>query len=126
MQVIRRMMLMMAFMASLGGVARAAGFEIISQQAAWELMQKPGDYVIVDVRNEDEYATGHIPNAVLVPLPKLAAVAAEKLPDKEQLLLVYCRSGRRSKLAAKQLADMGYTQIKEFGGINTWPYAVVK
>lgn len=126
MQSLRKVLIIVALTMGMGGVAQAAGFEIISQQAAWELMQKPGDYVIVDVRNEDEYVTGHIPNAVLVPLPNLAAAAAEKLQDKAQLLLVYCRSGRRSKIAAQKLAEMGYSKIKEFGGIITWPYTIVR
>ncbi|MCQ2362444.1 MAG: rhodanese-like domain-containing protein [Acidaminococcaceae bacterium] len=102
------------------------GFEIISQETAKEIMSKPGDYVIVDVRNADEYADGHIANAVLVPLPDLEQAAKEKLPDKEQLLLVYCRSGHRSKLAAARLAELGYKNIKEFGGIIDWQWGIVK
>jgi len=102
------------------------GFETISQEIAYDIMSKPGDHVIVDVREADEYAAGHIPNAILVPLSNLEKAAAEKIPDKKNLLLVYCRSGRRSKIAAKKLAQLGYINIKEFGGIIDWKYEITK
>ena len=98
----------------------------ISAQEAKKIMDTESGYVIVDVRNQDEYDGGHIPNARLVPLPLLQDIAVEKLPDKSQLLLVYCRSGVRSKKAASILVSLGYTNIKEFGGIIDWPYEVVK
>jgi len=108
------------------GASSNKGFETISQEIAYDIMSKPGDYVIVDVREADEYAAGHIPNAILVPLSNLEKAAAEKIPDKKNLLLVYCRSGRRSKIAAKKLAQLGYTNIKEFGGIIDWKYETTK
>ena len=82
--------------------------------------------IILDVRSREEYDQGHIPGAVLIPNTEIEAKAADLLPDKDQLILVYCRSGRRSKLAAQSLADLGYTNIREFGGILDWPYEVVQ
>ena len=83
-------------------------------------------YVILDVREQDEYDAGHISGAILIPYTQIEAKANEMLPDKDQLILVYCRSGRRSKIAAEALAELGYTNIKEFGGILDWPYEVEK
>ena len=78
------------------------------------------------MRSREEYDQGHIPGAILIPDTEIEAKAADLLPDKDQLILVYCRSGRRSKLAAQSLADLGYTNIREFGGILDWPYEVVQ
>lgn len=108
------------------GAAGSKGFETIFQEMAYDIMSRPGNFVIVDVREADEYAAGHIANAVLVPLSNLEKAVMEKIPDKTQMLLVYCRSGRRSKVAAEKLAKMGYTSIKEFGGIVDWQYGTVK
>lgn len=82
--------------------------------------------IILDVRTEEEFAEGHIPNAVLLPDTEVKQRAEELLPDKEQTILVYCRSGRRSALAAQELADMGYTNVYDFGGILDWTGDVVK
>ena len=79
-------------------------------------------YIILDAREQDEYDAGHIPGAILIPYTQIEAKASEMLADKDQLILVYCRSGRRSKIAAEALVEMGYTNIKEFGGILDWPY----
>ena len=78
------------------------------------------------MRTQEEYDEGHIPGAILIPNTEIETRAEAALPDKDQLILVYCRSGRRSKLAAEALAELGYTNIKEFGGILDWPYAVEK
>ena len=94
----------------------------ISAQEAKEIMDKEKDYVILDVRTQEEYDEKHIPGAVLIPDYKIADKAEDILTDKNQLILVYCRSGRRSKLAAEELVKLGYTNIKEFGGIIDWPY----
>lgn len=119
--------LLLTGLSSLGcGAAGSKGFEAISQEMAHNIMSQPGNFVIVDVREADEYAAGHIANAVLVPLSNLEKAVMEKIPDKTQMLLVYCRSGRRSKIAAEKLAKMGYTNIKEFGGIIDWQYGIVK
>lgn len=98
----------------------------IAAEEAKKLMDSEEGCIILDVRTREEYDQGHIPGAVLIPNTEIEAKAADLLPDKEQLILVYCRSGRRSKLAAQSLADLGYTNIREFGGILDWPYEVVQ
>ena len=98
----------------------------ISAEEAKNLMDTEKDYVILDVRTQEEYDQGHIPGAVVIPHTEISARAEEELPRKEQMLLVYCRSGNRSKQAARALAELGYTDIREFGGILDWPYEVVK
>ena len=97
----------------------------IDQEKAKEMMAVNDGHVIVDVRRADEYATGHIPGAILIPNESIGTEKPEQLPDKDQIILIYCRSGNRSKQAAQKLADMGYTNIYEFGGINTWTGEVV-
>ena len=94
----------------------------ITAQEAKEIMDTESDYVILDVRTQEEYDEEHIKGAMLIPDYEIADRAESELNDKEQLILVYCRSGRRSKNAAKQLSDMGYSNVKEFGGIIDWPY----
>ena len=94
----------------------------ISQEEAKRCMDEESGFVILDVRTEEEYAQIHIPGAVLIPDYEIQERAEKELPDKDQLILVYCRSGNRSKKAAQALAELGYTNIREFGGINTWPY----
>ena len=96
----------------------------ITAQQAKEIMDTEEGYIILDVRTEEEYAEGHIPNAILIPDYEIAEKAERVLTDKDQQILVYCRSGRRSKLAAEALVELGYTNIKEFGGIIDWPYEV--
>ena len=103
-----------------------AVFVSITAEEAKEIMDSEEDFFILDVRTREEYAEGHIPGAVLIPNTEIENRAEEELPDKAQLILVYCRSGRRSKLAAQILADLGYTNVKEFGGILDWPYEVTK
>ena len=101
-------------------------YEQISQEQAKTLMDRETDYVILDVRTEEEFAEGHIADAILIPDYAIKEKAESILPDKNQLILVYCRSGRRSKLAASELVSLGYTNIKEFGGIIDWSYETVK
>ena len=100
-------------------------YEQISAEDAKKLMDTESDFIIVDARTTEEFAEGHIPDAVLIPEYEIADRAPSELPDKDQLILVYCRSGRRSKIASQALADLGYTNVKEFGGIIDWPYDVV-
>lgn len=100
-------------------------YEQISPEQAKELMNSEKDYVILDVRTEEEYAAGHIPGAILIPDYEIEEGAKAQLRDKKQLILVYCRSGRRSKLASEKLAELGYSNVKEFGGIIDWKYEVV-
>ena len=103
-----------------------AAYKQITAEEAKKIMDSGEDIVILDVREQEEYDAGHIPGAVLLPYTELEAKAEEILPDKDKQILVYCRSGRRSKIAAESLAKLGYTNIKEFGGIIDWPYEVVK
>ena len=93
---------------------------VISQQEAASLMKSGSNPVIVDVRNPEEYAAGYIPGAINIPNPTIGRAEIPQLPDKQQLILVYCRSGARSKLAAKKLALLGYTNVLDFGGILDW------
>ena len=101
-----------------------AMYEQITPQQAKEIMDSGEAYILLDVREQNEFDEGHIPGAILIPYTEIDAKAEEKLPQKDALILVYCRSGRRSKIAAESLANLGYTNVKEFGGINDWPYEV--
>ena len=94
----------------------------ITAQQAKELMDTQTGYIILDTRTQEEYDTGHIPGAILIPYDEVLEKAEGILTDKDQLILVYCRSGRRSKIAAEALVQLGYTNVKEFGGILDWPY----
>ena len=104
--------------------SREAVYVNITAEEAKTLMDSEEGYVILDVRSQEEYDQGHIPGAILIPDTEIEARAEDVLTDKNQLILVYCRSGRRSKLAAQALADLGYTNVKEFGGIIDWTYEV--
>ena len=97
-------------------------YQQITAQEAKTIMDTEKDYIIIDARTEEEFAAGHIANAILIPEYEIAARAEAELPDKEALILVYCRSGRRSKIASEELVKLGYTNVKEFGGIIDWPY----
>ena len=99
-------------------------YQQISQEEAKRIMDSEEDYIILDTREQDEYDAGHIAGAILIPYTEIENKAEEMLPDKNAQILVYCRSGRRSKIASQTLADLGYTNIKEFGGIIDWPYEV--
>lgn len=101
-------------------------FHMISYEDAKQMMDQENDAIILDVRSEAEYELGHIPNAVLLPLDTIDESAIVTLPKKDQTILVYCRSGVRSKIAARKLDEKGYTNIFEFGGILEWPYEVTK
>ena len=92
----------------------------ISMDEAVIMMQNESNYIILDVRRPDEFAAGHIPNAVNVPNESIGTSDIPELPDKDQLIMVYCRSGRRSKEASAKLVKLGYTNIVEFGGILDW------
>ena len=94
----------------------------ITAEEAKTIMDTQEGYIILDARAQDEYDQGHIPGAILLPYDETAQKAETVLPDKDQLILVYCRSGRRSKIAADDLVKLGYTNIREFGGIIDWPY----
>ena len=100
-------------------------YEQITPVEAKALMDSEQEYMILDVRTPEEFAAGHIAGAILIPDYEIGEKAESVLTDKDQLILVYCRSGRRSKNAANELAALGYTNIKEFGGINDWEYGTV-
>ena len=101
-------------------------YEMISAQEAKEIMDSGVDHIILDVREQDEYDAGHIPDAILLPYTQIEQKVEDVILDKNALVLVYCRSGRRSKIASETLSALGYTNVKEFGGINDWPYEIVK
>lgn len=96
----------------------------ITAQEAKKIMDAEEGYIILDTRTQEEYDEGHIPGAIVISHDEIEEKAEKMLPDKDQLILVYCRSGRRSKLASEVLVELGYTNIKEFGGIIDWPYEV--
>ena len=96
----------------------------ITAEEAKQIMDTEEGYIILDVRTQEEYDEDHIPGAIVISHEEIAEKAEDVLTDKDQLILVYCRSGRRSKLAAEALVELGYTNIKEFGGIIDWPYEV--
>ena len=98
----------------------------ISQDVAKDMILKDNSLIIIDVRTKGEYEEGHIPGAVLIPNESIKDRKPELLPDVNQVILVYCRSGNRSKQAAQKLANMGYNKVYEFGGINTWNGKIVK
>ena len=104
----------------------SATYEQISGAEAKALMDSESGYIIIDARTQEEYDQGHIPGAILIPEYEIADRAEKELSDKNQLILVYCRSGRRSKIAAEELVKLGYTNVKEFGGIIDWEYEIVK
>ena len=109
-----------------GENGKASTYEQITAEQAKTIMDTEKDYIIIDARTKEEFAEGHIKNAILIPEYEIANRAEKELPDKEQLILVYCRSGRRSKIASEELVKLGYTNVKEFGGIIDWPYDIVK
>ena len=104
----------------------SATYDQISGAEAKALMDSESGYIIIDARTQEEYDQGHIPGAIMIPEYEIADRAEKELPDKDQLILVYCRSGRRSKIAAEELVKLGYTNVKEFGGIIDWEYDIVK
>ena len=112
--------LMLSFICCSGGKSDRASYRIISQEEAAELMAHEKDCVILDVRREDEFAEKHIKGALNIPNESIGAGELTSLPDKDQLIMIYCRSGNRSKQAAEKLVKLGYTNIIEFGGIITW------
>lgn len=107
------------------GAGKSVSYQQITAEEAKSMMEEQADAVVLDVREQDEYDGGHIPGAVLLPVSTINEdTAAAFIPEKDTAVLVYCRSGNRSKTASQALADLGYTQIYEFGGIRDWPYEV--
>ena len=104
----------------------SSGYRQISMDEAVKMMRDEKDYIILDVRRPDEFAEGHIPGAINVPNEEIGTAEIPELPDKAQLILVYCRSGRRSKEASEKLVKLGYKNIVEFGGILDWKGEIEK
>ena len=103
-----------------------AMYQQITAEEAKKIMDSGEEHIILDTREQDEFDEGHIPGAILIPYTEIENKAEEMLPDKDAQILVYCRSGRRSKIASEALSKLGYTNVKEFGGIIDWPYEVEK
>jgi len=101
-------------------------FQQISATEAKEIMDGNESFILLDVREREEFEEGHIEGAVLIPVNQITELAPNVIPDKGTLILVYCRSGRRSLDASQQLVDLGYTRVVEFGGIIDWPYEIVR
>ena len=111
--------------AALMPMASAQDYRQITMDEAVAMMESETGYIILDVRTVSEYESGHIPGAICIHNETIGTAEIPELPDKDQLILVYCRSGNRSKQASTKLAALGYTNIVEFGGINTWPGKVI-
>ena len=116
------LLLSLLLLTGCGGDTSDGSYQQITQEEAKEMMDTQ-EVLILDVREQDEYDSGHIPDAILLPVDTIdEETAAAVIPEKDSTVLVYCRSGNRSKTASSTLAELGYTNIYEFGGINTWPY----
>ena len=121
-------MILLVLIMALSGCGAApqessAGYQQITAEEAKEMIDTLDDEIILDVREQEEYDTKHIPDAILLPVGMIDEDTAEGvIPEKDSVVLVYCRSGNRSKTASNKLAQLGYTQVYEFGGINDWPY----
>ncbi len=102
-----------------------SAYHKITAEEAKKKMQDTANFILLDVRTPEEFSEQHIPGATLIVDSQISAEAQKKLPDKDTPIFVYCRSGRRSTAAAKQLVNMGYTQVYDFGGIIDWPYETV-
>ena len=131
MKKVKGLIIMLLISLSLFGMTACDGgnnvtYEQITAEQAKTIMDTEKDYVIIDARTEEEFAEGHIENAILIPEYEIKDRAEKELPDKDALILVYCRSGRRSKIASSELVKLGYTNVKEFGGIIDWPYEIVQ
>ena len=111
--------LLAALLAACGASSKPSYRQITADEAA-QMMQEETGFVLLDVRTQEEYASGHIPGAICIPNETIGSEEIPELPDKDQLILVYCRSGNRSKQASQKLAEQDYTNVVEFGGINGW------
>ena len=106
--------------------SRETSYRTVSQKTAVQMMKDEKNYIIIDVRTIEEYSEGHIPNAVSLPVQNIGNGENFQLPDKNQLILLYCRSGSRSRQAAQKLVEKGYANVVDFGGINKWIGEIVK
>ncbi len=116
----------MIFLTGCSQEVNKLSYKQITTEAAVEMMADETNYIILDVRTPEEYAEGHIKSAINIPNETIGDEEVKELPDKEQLIMIYCRSGNRSKQAADKLVKLGYSNIVEFGGINTWTGEIIK
>ncbi len=126
---LKRMVIMACCLLILNGCAapqKAAEYKRITAEEAKQVLDTKQGAIILDVRTQEEYDQGHIPNALLIPNTDISKQADTMLPDKNATILVYCRSGNRSKSASEELLAMGYTKVYDFGGINNWPYDITE
>ena len=123
-RILALILVMLLVLTGCGGKNVEKTYQQITQEKAKEMMEAQ-DVIVLDVREQDEFDAGHIPGALLLPVGSITKErAAAVIPKTDSVVLVYCRSGNRSKTASKALADLGYSNVYEFGGINTWPYEV--
>ena len=118
--------LVILFLAGCSQEVSKVGYKQISTEEAVTMMSEEANYIILDVRTPEEYESGHIKDAINIPNETIGSNEIAELPDKGQLIMIYCRSGNRSKQASEKLVRLGYTNIVEFGGINTWTDELVK
>lgn len=125
---IKKILLLFVLSLFLGAcsVSSGSGYTKITPQKAKEMLDKDPAIILIDVRTQSEYDEGHISNAILLPNETIGTVQPTQLPDKKATILVYCRSGNRSKQAADKLIKMGYQHVYDFGGITSWPYEITK
>lgn len=123
-RILALILVMLLVLTGCGGTTVESTYHQITQEEAKNMMDTQ-EVTVLDVREQDEFDAGHVPGAVLLPVGTITKhTAAATIPELDSVVLVYCRSGNRSKTASRALADLGYTHIYEFGGINTWPYEV--
>jgi len=115
------LLLILILLAGCAAASEPAGYRQIGMEEAMQMMETAENYIILDVRTQEEYKQAHIPGAICLPNEEISDQEIPELPDKGQLILVYCRSGNRSKQASEKLVKLGYTNIVEFGGIIDWP-----
>ena len=115
------LLMALLFLSGCGAVSAEKTYRQITMEEAVTMMEEETEYIILDVRTAEEYSEKHIPGAINIANESIGTEDFPELPDKEQLILVYCRSGNRSKQASEKLVKLGYTNIVEIGGINSWP-----
>ena len=129
-RILSSLMLVLAVLSGCAAPSPASGtgsrtYRQITMQEAAQLMKTEQNYILLDVRSDMEYSAGHIPGAVLLPNETIGSDPIPQLPDKDQLIMVYCRSGNRSKQATEKLVRLGYTNVVEIGGIHNWEGDIV-
>ena len=115
------LLMALLFLSGCGAVSAEKTYRQITMEEAVKMMEEETEYIILDVRTAEEYNEKHIPGAINIANEVIGTEDIPELPDKDQLILVYCRSGNRSKQASEKLVKLGYTNIVEIGGINSWP-----